>query len=188
VTATVSVNGQPAAGITVTFTVTDNATSAVVATGACVTNTSGQCSFTYPGPATLTPRTDTIRGCATTAGGTACATATKSWVVTCAQRQQQLLSDIAALEAAGEEPPHALIKQTLDDLFALLKAGCKLPPLPCEMDSDNSADWQGVMQDYASGNKDEMQDDAGELAIDAFLPPCEPDEDDGHHNDNEDRD
>jgi hypothetical protein len=187
VTATVTVNGQPAAGVTVQFTVTNTATSAVITTGSCVTNASGQCTFTYAGPSTLTPRSDTIKGCATTAGGTACATATKTWVVTCEQRQQQFLNDITALEAAGEEPPSDLVKQTLDDLFALLKAGCQLPPLPCAVDSDNNADWQGVMQDWATGNK-EMETDAGELAVDAFLAPCEPDEDDGHQNGNEDRD
>jgi hypothetical protein len=187
VTATVTVNGQPAAGVTVQFIVTNAATSAVITIGSCVTDAAGQCMFTYAGPSTLTARSDTIQGCATTAGVTNCGTATKTWVVTCQQLQQQFLADIQQLEAAGEEPPADLVKKTLDDLVALLKAGCQLPPLPCVVDSDMGGDWQAVVDDWWQQDN-EMKTDFGELVVDAFLQACEPDEDDGHDNGNHDQD
>src|SRR5207245_4165736 len=63
VTATVTgAFGQPAPGVTVIFQVTGS----VNTSGSCVTNASGQCSFTYTGPAL--PGADAIHAFADTTG------------------------------------------------------------------------------------------------------------------------
>ena len=82
VTATVTgAFGQPAPGVTVIFQVTGS----VNTSGSCVTNASGQCSFTYTGPAL--PGADAIHAFADTNGngtqdpGEPFGDATKTWVL-----------------------------------------------------------------------------------------------------------
>lgn len=78
VTATVDDNcGAPVGGVTVQFTVVRTPPPGTSAS--CVTNASGQCSFTYLGP--ILPATDTITGCAGAGGAPPCGTATKTWVL-----------------------------------------------------------------------------------------------------------
>jgi hypothetical protein len=78
VTATVKdVCMEPVAGVTVHFTVTR--TPPPGASGSCVTNSSGECSFTYTGP--ILSANDVITGCAGPSGGPPCGTATKTWVL-----------------------------------------------------------------------------------------------------------
>jgi hypothetical protein len=74
-TATVSdASNQPVPNATVQFTVTGS----VSRTGSCVTNSAGQCTFTYQGP--TMPGHDQITGCAGPSGTAPCGAATKSWV------------------------------------------------------------------------------------------------------------
>jgi hypothetical protein len=74
-------SGQPVAGTTVRF----NVTGSVIASGSCATDVSGQCTYTYGGPAL--PGTDLISAWvdvnenATHDEGEPSATATKSWVL-----------------------------------------------------------------------------------------------------------
>jgi hypothetical protein len=78
-TATVTKDGAPQNGVTVSFTVSPSGGSTPTpATGACVTGTSGpgQCTFTYTSP---TPGTDTITATAVVDGVTLTAKATKVW-------------------------------------------------------------------------------------------------------------
>lgn len=72
VTATVTVSGAPQSGVTVNFSVTG----ANTASGSCVTDAAGQCSFSYTG---TNAGTDTITATATVAGETQTATASKVW-------------------------------------------------------------------------------------------------------------
>ena len=67
-------HGAPVPGAGVAFTVTGDQST----TGACTTDASGQCSFTYAGP--TTPGTDAITGCAGPGGGAPCGTASETWV------------------------------------------------------------------------------------------------------------
>ena len=79
VTATVTDNcGKPVPHVTVYFTVTR--TPPPGTSGTCTTDSSGTCSFTYPGP--ILPAQDAITGCA--GGGfnmPPCGTASKTWVL-----------------------------------------------------------------------------------------------------------
>jgi hypothetical protein len=81
VTATATSAGQPAAGVTIRFTVT-GASAPSDPTGTCTTNSAGQCSFNYTG---TSPGVDTISGCADNNNnngvdpGEPCGAATKIW-------------------------------------------------------------------------------------------------------------
>jgi streptogramin lyase len=72
VTATVSRNGTPVPGITVSFTVSG----ANTASGSCVTDTSGECAFTY---SASNAGTDTITATASVDEFELAATASKTW-------------------------------------------------------------------------------------------------------------
>jgi hypothetical protein len=72
--------GNPMGGVNVFFTVTRTPPVAVTNTGNCTTTLpSGSCTFTYPGP--ILPAADVIKGCANSASGPPCGTATKEWVL-----------------------------------------------------------------------------------------------------------
>lgn len=72
VTATVTSNGTPVPGVTVSFTVTG----ANTASGSCVTGTNGQCTFAYLGS---NAGTDTITATTTVDDTELTATASKTW-------------------------------------------------------------------------------------------------------------
>jgi hypothetical protein len=77
VTATVTCNEEPQAGVVVTFTVTGTGSTPTPPGGTCTTGPDGTCTFTYTSP---TPGDDVIRANATVQGGQVLSgMATKTW-------------------------------------------------------------------------------------------------------------
>jgi hypothetical protein len=76
VTATVTCDGTPQAGVVVTFTVMGTGSTPTPPVGACTTGPDGRCTFTYTSP---TPGEDVIRAEATVQGQVVSDTATKTW-------------------------------------------------------------------------------------------------------------
>ncbi|MEA2485373.1 MAG: hypothetical protein QOD46_484 [Actinomycetota bacterium] len=79
-TATATTGGQPVEGVTVLFSVAGS----VSASGSCVTDASGTCSYSYTGPDL--PGTDTVTACgdannnASVDAGEPCQTASVTWI------------------------------------------------------------------------------------------------------------
>jgi hypothetical protein len=101
VTATVTVGGSPAAGITVTFRVESGPN--VGKTGTGVTNAAGQATFTYTD--TGGAGTDTISATITVSGAIETATATKTWVAstspTCVLKSKTTAGIVIAVQDTG---------------------------------------------------------------------------------------
>jgi hypothetical protein len=97
VTATVTTAaGAPVPQDTVVFAVRGDVNTA----GSCVTDSSGQCSFTYRGP--MSPGEDVITGCAGAGGGAPCGTASKTWVPPASTAGCQLTDGGAIVAADGD--------------------------------------------------------------------------------------